>query len=187
MVEALKLVLVTGHEHRLECWRTNTRAVPVRWQAVSCVVGSAHGWLGAVGFAASAYRLECRDRWPRRRGKVRPFAPGGQLVSRPGCRASPRTGRVVRAARLRRTLRLPLLETFEDRHAGTSCGQLGWRDRGPRAAGPCGNGNAESCRAGESAFRNRLRRWKSALVWTGRAGRSSAARRWGMRVRARAW
>ena len=30
-VEALKLVLVTGHEHRLECWRTNTRAVPVRW------------------------------------------------------------------------------------------------------------------------------------------------------------
>ena len=28
---ALKLVLVTGHEHRLECWRTNIRAVPVRW------------------------------------------------------------------------------------------------------------------------------------------------------------
>ena len=83
---------------------------------------------GAVGFAASAYRLECRDRRLGRRGKARPFAPGGQLASRPGCRASAShvLGRVVRAARLRRTLRLPLLETFEDRHAGTSFQAANW-------------------------------------------------------------
>ena len=28
------LKLVTGHEHRLECWRTSICMVPVRWQAV---------------------------------------------------------------------------------------------------------------------------------------------------------
>ena len=28
-----------------------------------CRVGSSHGWLGAVGFAASARRLAPRDRW----------------------------------------------------------------------------------------------------------------------------
>ena len=27
------------------------------------LVGSAHGWLGAVGFSASALHLEARDRW----------------------------------------------------------------------------------------------------------------------------
>ena len=27
------------------------------------LLGSSHGWLGAVGFAASALRLAPRDRW----------------------------------------------------------------------------------------------------------------------------
>ncbi len=35
------------------------------------LVGSAHGWLRAVGFAASAHKLECRALRLGRRGKVR--------------------------------------------------------------------------------------------------------------------
>ena len=76
--------------------------------------------------------------------------------------------------RLRRTLRLPLLETFEDRHAGTSFQAANWagetagRGRQGHAATETLKAVTNWMRAGESAFRNRLRRlrrWKSALVW----------------------
>ena len=57
-----------------------------------------------------------------------PICIGWPVCVAPGvsCLPSHVLGRVVRAARLRRTLRLPLLETFEDRHAGTSFQAANW-------------------------------------------------------------
>ena len=50
------------------------------------LVGSAHGWLGGVGFAASALRLAPRDRWLGRRAQ-RLHRVVGLSRFRPGCRS----------------------------------------------------------------------------------------------------
>ena len=75
--------------------RTSIRAAQGLSWAARYVVGSAHGWLGAVGFASSARWLACRDRWLERRQAARLFAPGRVPValSDPSRRAgiSPRT------------------------------------------------------------------------------------------------
>ena len=158
--------------------------VPVRWQAVSCVAGSTHGWLGLWGSGPRRTGLSAatngRDDAGRRAHS------GGQLVPRPGCRASPRAFRAAHGRkRLRRALQLPPLETFEDRRNELRpIGLARPRAEGGRAMR---QRKRRRLRAGESAYRvHRVRRWRSVPAWTGRAGRSSAARRWGMRVQARA-
>ena len=67
-VEGLRLVLVEDEAQR-RLWNTLLAAEHPRGTAtfVGCqlryLVGSAHGWLGAVGFSASALRLRARDAW----------------------------------------------------------------------------------------------------------------------------
>ena len=64
----LALVRVETDEQRL-VWNTLMAhehprgAGPFVGHQMCYLVGSAHGWLGGVGFAASARRLEARDAW----------------------------------------------------------------------------------------------------------------------------
>ena len=105
------------------------------------LVGSAHGWLGGVGFAASARWLRSRDAWvgwddAGRRAHLHRVLGLCRLLVRPGivCRnlASHVLGRVVRAVgddceRLY-GYRPWLLETFVDEadHAGASVRAANW-------------------------------------------------------------
>ena len=119
------------------------------------LVGSAHGWLGGVGFAASARRLRSRDAWvgwddAGRRAHLHRVLGLCRLLVRPGivCRnlASHVLGRVVRAVgddceRLY-GYRPWLLETFVDEteHLGASVRAANW----VRVGETCGRGRAGS-------------------------------------------
>ena len=67
-VRELTLVLVETDEHR-RVWNTLMAdehprgAGPFVGPQLRYLVGSGHGWLGGVGFAASARRLRARDAW----------------------------------------------------------------------------------------------------------------------------
>ena len=109
--------------------------MPVRWSVVSYGVKSAHGWLGAVGFAASAHKLECRRPLA---GATREGAPICTEWSACAafwldveCRTSHVLGGVVRRVgddfEARYGYRSYLLETFVDRHGGASFRAAGWR------------------------------------------------------------
>ena len=121
------------------------------------LVGSAHGWLGAAGVAASALHLAARDRWigwdaTQRRAQLHRVVGLSRFLIRPGvqCRnlASHVLGRVLR--------RLPadfetrygyapyLVETFVDAaHSGASVRAANWRLLGETAGrGRQDRGNA---------------------------------------------
>ena len=111
------------------------------------LIGSAHGWLGALGFAAAALTLAARDRWIGWDGRLR----GAQLhrivglsrfLLRPGvhCRhlASQVLGRVLRRLgadfEVRYGYRPYLVETFvEPPHSGVSLRASNWRYLGESA------------------------------------------------------
>ncbi len=150
-VEGLELVPVTDDDHRL-VWNTMLEeehprgAGPLVGCQLRYLVGSAHGWLGAVGFAASAHRLECRDRWigwsdAGRRACLHRVVCLSRFLVRPGveCRnlASHVLGGVVRRVgddfEARYGYRPYLLETFVDRHAGTSFQASNWHRIGETA------------------------------------------------------
>ena len=115
------------------------------------LVGSAHGWLGAVGFAASARRLKARDAWvgwddERRCAHLHRVVGLCRFLIRPGvvCRnlASHVLGRAARAVgedfeRLY-GYRPWLLETFveERAHTGASLRAANW----VRVGESCGRG-----------------------------------------------
>ena len=67
-VEGLELILVE-HESQMRIWnelmiREHPQgAGPLVGRQVRYLIGSAHGWLGAFGFAAAALQLADRDRW----------------------------------------------------------------------------------------------------------------------------
>ena len=83
----LELVLVESDAQRL-IWNTLMAhehprgAGPWVGHQLRYLVGSAHGWLGGVGFAASARRLQARDAWIGwdDTGPPQPTAPGGGTV-----------------------------------------------------------------------------------------------------------
>ena len=118
------------------------------------LLGSAHGWLGGVGFAASARRLRSRDAWvgwddTGRRAHLHRVLGLCRLLVRPGmvCRnlASHVLGRVVRTVgddceRLY-GYRPWLLETFvdESEHAGASVRAANW----VRVGETCGRGRGD--------------------------------------------
>ena len=125
-------------------------------------MGSGHGWLGGVGFAASARRLRARDAWigwdEKRRGDCLHRVLGlCRLLVRPGlsCRnlASHVLGRVTRVVgddfeRLH-GYRPWLLETFVDEteHPGTSVRAANWM----RVGETCGRGRQDrTCAASET-------------------------------------
>ena len=122
------------------------------------LVGSAHGWLGGVGFAACARRLRARDAWigwddERRRTHLHRVLGLCRLLVRPGisCRnlASHVLGRAARAVgddfeRLH-GYRPWLLETFVDQteHTGASVRAANW----VRVGETCGRGRQDRTHA----------------------------------------
>ena len=118
------------------------------------LVGSAHGWLGGVGFAASARRLRSRDAWvgwddTGRRAHLHRVLGLCRLLVRPGivCRnlASHVLGRVVRAVgddcEGLYGYRPWLLETFVDQteQTGASVRAANW----VRVGETCGRGRGD--------------------------------------------
>ena len=142
----LQLVLVESDAQRL-IWNTLMAhehprgAGPWVGHQLRYLVGSAHGWLGGVGFAASARRLQARDAWigwddTGRRNQLHRVVGLCRFLIRPGvaCRnlASHVLGRVVRAVgtdfERRYGYRPWLLETFVDEreHTGASWRAANW-------------------------------------------------------------
>ena len=143
------------------------------------LVASAHGWLGGVGFAASARRLNARDAWvgwedARRRAHLHRVVGLCRMLIRPhvACRnlASHVLGRAVRAVgedfeRLY-GYRPWLLETFveETEHTGASLraanwvrvGETGGRGRNDRTHGAPQTRKAVYLYELEPAWRERL-------------------------------
>ena len=122
------------------------------------LVGSAHGWLGGVGFAASARRLRSRDAWigwddAGRRAHLHRVLGLCRLLVRPGigCRnlASHVLGRVVRAVgddcEGLYGYRPWLLETFVDEteQTGASVRAANW----VRVGETCGRGRGDRTHA----------------------------------------
>ena len=162
-VRALALVRVDTDAQRL-VWNTLMAhehprgAGPFVGPQVRYLVGSAHGWLGAVGFAASARRLNARDTWmgwddARRCAHLHRVVGLCRFLIRPGvvCRhlASHVLGRVVRALgedfeRLY-GYRPWLLETFVDEreHTGASLRAANWM----RVGETCGRGRQDRAHA----------------------------------------
>ena len=145
-VRDLALVRVETDEQR-RVWNTLMAhehprgAGPFVGPQLRYLVGSGHGWLGGVGFAACARRLRARDAWigwddTRRRAHLHRVLGLCRLLIRPGisCRnlASHVLGRVARAVgddceRLY-GYRPWLLETFVDEteHTGASVRAANW-------------------------------------------------------------
>ena len=142
----LALVRVDSDEQRL-VWNTLMAhehprgAGPFVGHQLRYLVGSAHGWLGAVGFAASARRLRARDAWigwddAHRRARLHRVVGLCRFLIRPGvsCRnlASHVLGRVVRRVgedfEYLHGYRPWLLETFVDEreHTGASFRAANW-------------------------------------------------------------
>ena len=158
-VGGLTLVLVeTGEQRRV--WNTLMAhehprgAGPFVGPQLRYLVGSAHGWLGGVGFAASARRLRARDAWvgwddTGRRAHLHRVLGLCRLLVRPGvaCRnlASHVLGRVVRAVgddcERRYGYRPWLLETFVDEteQTGASVRAANW----VRVGETCGRGRQD--------------------------------------------
>ena len=103
-----------------------------------CRVGSSHGWLGAVGFAASARRLAPRDRWigdkTRERHLHRVVGLSRSVPASLSRVAS--VEHVAEGAGLRGTLRLPSLVggDFPGASLGALRGELGGCNPGTRTA-----------------------------------------------------
>ena len=162
-VRELELVRVESDAQR---WVWNTLmahehprgAGPFVGHQLRYLVGSAHGWLGAVGFAASARRLHTRDVWmgwddAQRCAHLHRVVGLCRFLIRPGvvCRnlASHVLGRVVRAVgedfeRLY-GYRPWLLETFVDEreHTGASWRAANW----VRVGESCGRGRQDRTHA----------------------------------------
>ena len=162
-VGGLTLVLVeTGEQRRV--WNTLMAhehprgAGPFVGPQLRYLVGSAHGWLGGVGFAASARRLRARDAWvgwddTGRRAHLHRVLGLCRLLVRPGvaCRnlASHVLGRAARAVgddceRLY-GYRPWLLETFVDEteQTGASVRAANW----VRVGETCGRGRGDRTHA----------------------------------------
>ena len=138
-IRDLDLVLVSSQEER---WIWNTpmarehpRGVTTfAGRQVKYLIGSGHGWLGAVGFAAAARRLAARDRWmawddEQRRAHLERVVGMCRFLIRPGVEcpnlASHVLGRVLRRMpvdfEVRYGYRPWLVETFvEGEYRGTS-------------------------------------------------------------------
>ena len=174
-VVGLTLELVETDEQR-QVWNTLMAyehprgAGPFVGPQLRYLVGSAHGWLGGVGFAASAGRLRSRDAWlgwddAGRRAHLHRVLRLCRLLVRPGieCRnlASHVLGRVVRTVgddcEGRYGYRPWLLETFVDEteQTGASVRAANW----VRVGETCGRGRQD--RTSERVWCRARSRWQS--------------------------
>lgn len=149
----LDLVLVEDDAHRA-LWnelmaREHPRgAGPLVGCQLRYLIGSAHGWLGAIGFAAAALSLAPRDHWigwdaARREAQLHRIVGLNRFLIRPGVRcrhlASHVLGRVLRRLgadfEARYGYRPYLVETFVERpaYSGVSLRASNWRYLGESA------------------------------------------------------
>ena len=208
-VVGLTLELVETDEQR-QVWNTLMAyehprgAGPFVGPQLRYLVGSAHGWLGGVGFAASARRLRSRDAWvgwddTGRRSHLHRVLGLCRLLVRPGIVVAtwPRTCWAGSSGRSATTARgcmaiAWLLETFVDEteQTGASVRAANW----VRVGETCGRGRQDRTHAApetrkavymyalEPAWHTRLavpdrswRRWRLATVSTPRSGRSTSS------------
>ena len=184
--------------------RASMRGEQLAMPVTSYAIGSAHGWLGAVGFAAPAQHLAARDAWWDRETRAQHlhrvigmsrFPHALQEPRLEGARPLPAHG----YAGLREAVRVPsapggdFRRPVPPRRRQLAGSQLATcrRERRARSAGATGSavGRRESActrwtgnGGGCSACRRRLAcRSARRTVSTGRAGRrtSSGVRRWG--------
>ena len=149
------------------------------------LVGSAHGWLGGVGFAASARRLRSRDAWvgwddTGRRAHLHRVLGLCRLLVRPGivCRnlASHVLGRVVRAVgddcEGRYGYRPWLLETFVDEteQTGASVRAANW----VRVGETCGRGRGDRTHAVRAETRKAVYMYALEPAWRARLAAPAA-------------
>jgi len=145
-VQGLRLDLVTTAA-QMRLWnelmaREHPRgAGPLVGRQLRYLIGSAHGWLGGLGFAAAALQLAPRDRWigwpvPQRRQHLHRVVGLSRFLIRPSVRCRNLASRVLRLA----LARLPadfaqqygyrpwLVETFVDvaQVAGTCFRAANW-------------------------------------------------------------
>jgi len=142
----LDLVLVEDEAHRaiwneLMACEHPRGAGPLVGCQLRYLIGSAHGWLGAFGFAAAALQLAPRDQWigwdaAQREAQLHRIVGLNRFLIRPGvhCRylASHVLGRVLRRLgadfEARYGYRPYLVETFvEPPHSGVSLRASNWR------------------------------------------------------------
>ena len=148
------------------------------------LVGSAHGWLGAAGVAASALQLAARDHWigwdaARRRAHLHRVVGLSRFLIRPGvqCRnlASHVLGRVLRRLAADFEARYGyapyLVETFVDAaHSGASVRAANWRLLGETA------GRGREDRSNAAALgRKRVYVYELAPEWRRRLGVGAGA------------
>lgn len=145
-VLGLQLLLVESEE-QMRVWNSllldehPRGAGPLVGRQLRYLLGSEHGWLGAVGFAAAALHLEARDRWigwdlETRRGHLDRVVGLSRLLIRPSVRCRNLASRVLglTMARMpkdfehRYGYRPWLVETFVDatRFAGTCYQAANW-------------------------------------------------------------
>ena len=164
-VEGLKLVLVTDARQRA-IWNGAHEHPRGAGPFVGCqlryLVGSAHGWLGAVGFAASARHLVCRDHWigwndDRRRACLHRVLCLSRFLIRPGVECRNLASHVLRRVAgvvgddfgARYGYRPCLLETFieDGQHTGVSFRAANWRRVGKTSGRGRLGGAAETQKA----------------------------------------
>lgn len=145
-VQGLQLVLVTSPA-LLAIWNELIQAEhpqgagPLVGRQLRYLIGSAHGWLGAVGFAAAALQLAARDAWigwdaPMRRAHLDGIVGMSRFLIRPAVRCRNLASKALHlaVAALRRDFarhygHAPwLVESFVDRaaHAGTCYQAANW-------------------------------------------------------------
>jgi hypothetical protein len=78
-------------------------AGPLVGRQLRYLIGSAHGWLGGLGFGAAALQLAARDRWigwtvPQRRAQLHRVVGLGRFLIRPSVRCHNLASRVLRLA-----------------------------------------------------------------------------------------
>ncbi|AGA33337.1 putative transposase [Thioalkalivibrio nitratireducens DSM 14787] len=195
-LEGLALVRVDTAEHRA-LWnelmaREHPRGMgPLVGAQLRYLVGSAQGWLGALGFAASALQLAARDAWigwdPALRERHRHRVVGlNRFLLRPGvsCRnlASWTLGRALRRLgadfEACHGYRPWLVETFiEPPHTGVSLRASNWRfvgETGGRGRQDRGHAAAETRKA---IYLYELEPdWRARLGWV--RHRHGATHRW---------
>ncbi|HIE56368.1 MAG TPA: DUF4338 domain-containing protein, partial [Chromatiaceae bacterium] len=145
-VQGLEMVLVEDEE-QLRLWNDLMHeehprgAGPLVGRQLRYLVGSAHGWLGALGFAAAALQLRERDGWigwdaDTRRSHLHRVVGLSRFLIRPGTSCRNLASRVLGLAlarfpadfEARYGYRPWLVETFvEPPYAGTSFKATNWR------------------------------------------------------------
>ena len=145
-IRGLELVLVET-EGQIRVWNSlfldehPRGAGPLVGRQLRYLIGSEHGWLGGVGFAASALHLEARDRWigwdleTRRRHLDRVIGMSRFLI-RPSVRCQNLASHVLSVAVARARVDFErlygyqpwLVETFVDtsQHSGTCYQAANW-------------------------------------------------------------